>query len=306
MPAALAALAFLAASVTTAQVTRDAPAYTAATIVNAASNDPNALAPYTIIKIMGTNLAWDAASMQPSDIRNSSIPTVLPNTGVRVYISNQRAGILSVSPTQITAVIPADMLPGPALLWTTLDGIGGPAVAVNLNPFGPGMFAKDEGNLIVARENGDLVTSDVPLSAGDKFVVHAVGLGASDPPLGALEIPPDAIGLDGGTTILAYLNDNPIDPALISKVGLVAGQAALYQMTIQLPLDSPPNPELRIEANGYKSPAGFKIPVRRSPDPSGLRPNLFNPNLFNNVVVTLVPGLAIALAGLRGGVGAGY
>ena len=262
MPAAFAALAFLAASVATAQVTRDAPAYSAATIVNAASNDPNALAPYTIMKITGTNLAWDAKSMQPSDVRNSMTPTVLPNTGVHVYVNNQGAGILSVSPTQITALIPGDLAPGPAVVWTSLDGIGGPAVTINLSQYGPGVFVRDDGSLIVARENGDLVTGDAPLKPGEKMVLHAVGLGPADPPLLGLEIPSSFLALDVQTTVAVYINDNPIDPGLISNVGFVSGQAGLYQLTVQLPADTPSNPEVRIEANGFKSPAGFKIPVR--------------------------------------------
>ena len=261
MPAAFAVLAFLAASVMTAQVTRDAPAYSAATVVNAASNDPNALAPYTILKIIGTNLAWDAKAMQPADARNSMVPTVLPNTGVRVYVNNQAAGMLSVSPTQITALIPGDIAPGAAVVWASLDGIAGPAVTVNLSQYGPGLFARADGILIAARENGDLVTADAPLKPGDKMVLHAVGLGPGDPPLLGLEIPSYAVGLDIQTTVAVYINDNPIDPALISNVGFVLGQAGVYQLTVQLPADAPPNPEIRIEANGSKSPTGFKILV---------------------------------------------
>lgn len=265
MPAALFALAFLAMSVATAQVTREAPAYSPATIVNAASNDPDGLAPYTIIKINGTNLAWDSKSLRPSDVRNSMVPTVLPNTGVRVYVNNQAAGILSVSPTQIAALIPGDLLPGPAVVWTSLDGLAGAPVTVNLVLFGPGVFAQDATNLIVSRENGDLVTADTPLHPGDKFVLHAVGLGQSDPPLMGLEIPAVSMPLDAQTVVAVYLNDNPIAPSLITSVGLVAGQAGVYQLTVQLPTDASADPELRIEVSGLKSPAGFKILVRPAP-----------------------------------------
>ena len=260
MPALL-LLALLAVSVLTAQVTRDAPAYSAATIVNAASNDPNALAPYTIIKINGTNLAWDAHAMQPSDVRNSMVPTVLPNTGVRVWINNQGAGILSVSPTQITALVPGDLAPGPGTLRVFLDAIVGPLVPINLSQFGPGVFANADGKLIAARENGDLVTADAPLKPGDKMVLHAVGLGPGDPMLMGLEIPGSFVGLDGQTTVAVYINHNPIDPALISDVSLVRGQPGVYKLTVQLPPDTPANPEIRIEANGFKSPAGFTVLV---------------------------------------------
>ena len=267
MPA-IALLAFLAASVSTAQVTREAPSYSAATIVNAASNDPNALGPYTIIKIGGKNLAWDVFAMKPTDIRNSMVPTVLPNAGVHVYLRNQAIGILNVSPTQITVLIPGDMSPGPAILRTILDGLGGPEVVINLSPFAPGLFANDDGTLVVARPSGDLVTADSPLAPGDTIVVHAVGLGAAIEPLLGLEIPKEALALDGGTTVVVYLNDAPIDPSLVTHVSFVAGQAGIYQLTVQLPPDTPGNPELRIEANGYRSPPGFTIPLQLpSPPP---------------------------------------
>ena len=261
MPAALFSLALLAAAVVPAQVTRDAPSYSAATIINAASGDPNALAPYTIIKIVGKNLAWDAKDMQPSDIRASMVPTVLPNAGVHVYINRQSAGLLNVSPTQLTVLIPGDLVAGPAIVQTTLDGLSGPEVLVSLAPFAPGMFANDDGTLIVSRENGDLVKPDAPLKPGDRMVVHAVGLGAANPPLLGLEIAAAALSLDVQTTVAVYLNDNPIDPALISNVSFVSGLPGVYQLTMQLPPDAPSNPELRIEANSFKSPAGFKIPV---------------------------------------------
>jgi uncharacterized protein (TIGR03437 family) len=261
MPAALrgASLAFLAVSALTAQVTRDAPAYSAATIVNAASNDALSLAPYTIIKINGTNLAWDLRALQPSDIRNSMVPPVLPNTGVHVYVRYQAAGILSVSPTQITALIPGDLTPGPAPVWTSLDGISGPVVTVTLNDYAPGVFANDEGMVIASHLGGDLVTADAPLQPGETFVLHCVGLGPADPSLLGLEIPGDDVMLDQKTVVVVYLNDQPIDPSLILDARLVSGQAGIYQLTLQLPPDAPANPELRIEANSFKSPAGFKL-----------------------------------------------
>ncbi len=261
MPA-LFTLALLAASIGSAQVTRDAPAYSTATIANAASNDPSALAPYTIIKIVGTNLAWDAKAMQPSDVRNSTVPTVLPNTGVRVWINNQAAGVISVSPTQITALVPGDLLPGAASLRVLLDTIAGPLVPISLMPYAPGLFANVDGTIIATRDNGDLVTVDAPLRPGEKAVLHAVGLGPADPALMGLEIPTESLKLDIQTTVAVYINDNPIDPALITKVGFVPGQAGVYQLTVELPQETPANPEIRIEANGFKSPAGFALLVK--------------------------------------------
>jgi uncharacterized protein (TIGR03437 family) len=262
MPAAaLRRLAFLAASALTAQVTRVPPSYSAATIVNAASQDPNTLAPYTVITINGANLAWSSYSIQPSDIRNSTVPIALPNAGVHVYIRNEAAGILSVSPTSITVLVPGDLLPGPALIQTVLDSLAGPQVLINLQPFGPGLFVEDDETISVSTLAGVPVTSANPLNLGDTMVVRAVGLGNAYPPLFSLEIPTTAARLDPKTQVLVYLDDVPIDPGYISSITFIPGQPGIYQLTILLPPDTPTNPELRISANGIMSVAGYFIPV---------------------------------------------
>jgi uncharacterized protein (TIGR03437 family) len=263
MPAALITLAFLAASALTAQVTRVPPSYSAATIVNSASNDPNTLAPYTVIQINGANLAWQPYTMQPSDVIGTSIPTVLPNTGVRVFISNEAAGILSVSPTQITALIPGDLIPGPAILQTVLDGLAGPPVLINLSQFGPGIMTNPDGTLMATLADGVTpVNAANPLQPGGTFIFQAVGLGPADPPLLGLEIPSNILTLDGGTTILVYLNGSPIDPGFIVNISFISGQAGIYQLTVQLPPNTPANPTLQISANGIVSPIGLTIPLQ--------------------------------------------
>jgi uncharacterized protein (TIGR03437 family) len=262
MPAASLVLALLAASVTTAQVTRVAPSYSAATIVNSASNDPNTLAPYTIIQINGANLAWEPYSMQPSDIRGTTVPTVLPNTGVHVFIGNEAAGILSVSPNQITALVPGDLIAGPTYLQTVLDGLAGPRILINLQAFGPGILTNSDGTLMIMDPGGGPITSDNPLQPGDTMVFQAVGLGPADPPLLGLEIPSNILTLDGGTSVLVYLNGSPVDPGYITAVSLVSGQAGIYQLTVQVPPNTPANPTLQISANGIVSAAGLTIPVQ--------------------------------------------
>ena len=250
------ALAFLAASALTAQVTREAPSYSAATIVNAASNDPNTLAPYTIIQINGANLAWDSYAMQSSDARGSSVPTVLPNTGVHVFINFEGAGILATSPNQLTVLVPGDLTPGPAIVQTVLDGLTGPFVLVNLSQFGPGILTNPDGTLMVTLQDGTPVTADAPLQPGGTMVFQAIGLGPSNPPLLPLEIPSKALMLDGGTTVLVYLNGSPVDPGFVTSIGLAPGQAGTYQLTVQLPPNTPANPTLQISANGIVSAPG--------------------------------------------------
>jgi uncharacterized protein (TIGR03437 family) len=262
MPAsAIAALALLAGSASTAQVTRDPPSYSVASIVNAASNDASALAPYTIITINGTNLAWTPYAMQASDVRNGTVPVVLPNAGVRVWIAGEAAGLLSVSPTQLTVLVPGDLIAGPIPIQTMLDGLVGPELTVNLTAAAPGIFSEDTQTLLASRPDGTPVSSDAPLSPGDQFVLHATGLGMSDPPINPLQIPDNALPLSPAMVMMVYLNDAPLDPSAVLNVSFVPGQAGMFQMLLQLPPNAPSNPELRLDVNGHKSAPGYHLRV---------------------------------------------
>ena len=265
----IATLAFLAGSVTTAQVTRDAPSYSAAGIVNAASNDPNALAPYTIITINGTNLAWDSHTMQPSDVINGNVPVALPNAGVRVLIGTVAAGLLSVSPTQLTVLIPGDLIAGPIPLQVMLDGVFGAEVLITLSAVGPGVYPEPGPPvtgipqfLRASRPDGAPVTGDAPLLPGAQFVLYATGLGMCVPPLGPTQIPADASALSPEFLVTIFLNNVPIDPLLLKSVTFLPGQAGMFQILIQLPDDAPANPELRVDVNGLKSAPGFLLRVQ--------------------------------------------
>ena len=74
-----------------------------------------------------------------------------------------------------------------------------------------------------------------------------------------LEIASQVLKLDAQATLTVYINDNSLDPVLVTHVGFVPGQAGVYQLTVQLPPDAPANPEVRVDVNGFRSPAGFKI-----------------------------------------------
>ncbi|HEY3741499.1 MAG TPA: hypothetical protein VGL53_16720, partial [Bryobacteraceae bacterium] len=157
---------------------------------------------------------------------------------------------------------PGDLIPGPAIVQTVLDGLTGPFVQVNLSQFGPGIVTNSDNTLAITLPDGTPVTADVPLQPGATIVVEAIGLGPSNPPLNPLEIPSSALMLDPGTTVLVYLNGSPVDPGYVSSATLVPGQAGVYQLTVQLPPNTPANPTLQISANGIVSAPGLTIPVQ--------------------------------------------
>ena len=58
------------------------------------------------------------------------------------------------------------------------------------------------------------------------------------------------------------LNGTAVDPRLIQYAGQAPGFAGLFQINLQLPADSPANPEIRIGFGANLSPAQRFLPVQ--------------------------------------------
>ena len=153
------ALVLIAAIALAAADVNDAPAYTAAGIVNAADNQPGPIAPNTLVSLYGVRLSYVIKGMTPDDIHGGVLPTVLPGTGVHVLVGNLPATIYYVSPDQINFLVPANLLPGPSTVQVVLDGHSGPAVAVKLAAASPGLFQLDAHNAVALHVDGTVVTS---------------------------------------------------------------------------------------------------------------------------------------------------
>jgi hypothetical protein len=113
-------------------LTAEAPIYSAESLVNSADNQSGWLAPNAIATLYGKNLAYGTKTLTASDIRGGVLPTVLPNTGVRVLVNGLPANPYYVSPTQINFLVPPNLLPGPSTVQVVIDGLAGPQVPVTL------------------------------------------------------------------------------------------------------------------------------------------------------------------------------
>ncbi len=81
-----------------------APYFTAAGVVQAATQTVKALAPNTIATIYGTNLSWTTHAVTAADTNSGSLPTVLD--GVSVHVQGVLCNLFYVSPTQINFLVP--------------------------------------------------------------------------------------------------------------------------------------------------------------------------------------------------------
>jgi uncharacterized protein (TIGR03437 family) len=241
-----------------AQIEPGLPYYTAESIYHAAINQPGPYAGNTIISIYGTNLSPDTAVTYGVD----SLPVSAGSGHVRVLIGGQLAGIFFVSPTQINALIPSNLIAGPVTVRVAVKGLAGPTVTLRLLGTAPGLFEMG-GNFVVAtRGNGPVATERDPARPGDIVVLYATGLGLTAPEMSPNQIPATAASLVDRSLFQVWINATPVPRTDIVYVGVTPGFAGLYQVNVKLPLDCPPDPEIRVVAGGQLSPPGRKLHVR--------------------------------------------
>ncbi|MBS1872883.1 MAG: hypothetical protein JSU00_06690 [Acidobacteria bacterium] len=242
--------------------TRQAPSYTAASVVNAASNQANAYAANTFVSIYGVNLAYTTRGLTAGDISGNTLPTILPGTGVRVWVKNIPAQMYYVSPTQINVLLPTNIGTGSTELRVQVDSTYGPPIPITLATVAPALFQLDAQTVIGTKANGALLTKDAPGNAGDWVILYATGLGPTTPKPGYGEIPTTAAPLSDMASFGVLVDGVKVDPKRIGYAGVAPGFAGLYQINCQLPDSIGTDPEIQVTAGGVTSPKGVRLPVR--------------------------------------------
>jgi uncharacterized protein (TIGR03437 family) len=249
---------------------RQAPAYSEASIVNAASNMVGALAPNTFATIYGTGLSYSTRAISPEDIRSGRLPTEL--AGVRVLVDGRLAILYYVSPGQINLLIPSSVRRPEAELYVAVDGKAGPIVKVKLQEAAPALF-QWEGNTVVAtRPDWTAITVAAPARPGDWVILFATGLGETIPEPVWGQAPQAAAPLKRMTEFVVTVGDVVPGADRVLYAGAAPGFAGLYQINLRLPEKLADDPEIRIAVGGQVSPTGLRLPLRTptGPQPVGL------------------------------------
>lgn len=242
--------------------TREAPSYSATSVVNSASNQVGAVAPNTFLTIYGSNLAYTTKAVSEADIHDNVLPTILPGTGVSVYINRIRAHMFYVSPSQLNVLIPADARPGPAQLQVVLDNVLGPSINLTLAASAPALFQYGEHTAIAVHADGRLLSDEAPGTAGEDVVLYATGLGQTVPSAIYGVIPRAAALIADAPLFRVLLDGVAVDPSRVSYVGAAPGFAGLYQINLKLPDSIGSNPEIRLQTTDAISPAGIQLRVQ--------------------------------------------
>jgi uncharacterized protein (TIGR03437 family) len=161
-----------------------APAVNPGGVVNAASGANQGVAPGSIVSIYGTNLASAATASSAVPL-----PTTLADV-TSVTFNNVTAALFYVSPLQINAQVPWNVLPagtasGTVSVVVTRSTGTSPAQNVPIVAALPGIFTVSQTGVgqAIATNNadGDIATTASPISVGDYLIVWCTGMGAVSP-----------------------------------------------------------------------------------------------------------------------------
>jgi uncharacterized protein (TIGR03437 family) len=177
---------------------------------------------------------------------------------------NVQLPLLSVSPTQIQALLPYNLSKGPLQLHTELDSVRSNEIAISIAAFGPGIFTSNgsgHGPGIFLKDDGSVVTAANPADRGSRVTFYAAGLGAVSPSIPAGNPGASVEPLNRTVQIPKVFFDRY--SATVTYSGLAPGLAGRYQITVQVPaLVSPAtNVSVSLTIGGFTSNR-VTIPVR--------------------------------------------
>ncbi len=259
---ALALLIGFAAFPALAQISGGAgsPVYSSASIVNAATQTPMALAPNTIATIYGTDLAFSIRAAAISDVAGAAMPTELD--GVQVWFNAQPCPLFYISPSQINFLIPYQVGAGAASIIVANNGHAGFPAAIQIHNTSPGLFLWANNQPIAVHLSGELISDLSPALPGEIIVMFAAGLGHTMP-----DVPGGQLAVAGFPIRLAQQFQVLFDgvacpPASILYAGLAPGFAGLYQINLRVPSDAPPNPEIQLTVGEDASPGSIRLAIQ--------------------------------------------
>jgi uncharacterized protein (TIGR03437 family) len=234
-----------------------APFYSAASIVNAATQTADNLAPNTIATIYGTNLSWTTRAAAVGDLNSGTLPTSLE--GVTVYVNGLMGGLFFVSPGQINFLIPYELKTSSITVYVARQGVSGPPATIPFANTAPG-FLEWNGNYAVAEHaDGTVITSTAPAQPGETVVLFAAGMGRVTPDISSGQSVSRPTTIYYASQLQILLNGGPCPSSSVRYAGLTPGFAGLYQINLKLPDILPHDPTIQIMIGTQASPPWVQL-----------------------------------------------
>ena len=184
--------------------------------------------PNELVTLYGNNL-----SSKTETVSKGSLPTSL--AGVKVLVNKRSAPISSVSPTQVTVIVPSATTEDYATFQVMNSGTASNPVTVYASTTSPGVFSQDSSGIgpgMVFHSNFSAITAQHPAKIGETLIALVTGLGATKHPT-ADGAPGPSNPLSRITNDIAVIVDGVIANVLFA--GLAPGLVGSYQINFQVP-----------------------------------------------------------------------
>lgn len=243
------------------------PEYSEASITSAAGGEAGRIAPNSIISLYGKNLSQIVWAISPQDLSRGILPTATPFDAVYLQIQDRRIPLFYVSPTQINALIPPDVLPGMRRIQLSRDLLAGPVVTIAVAPEAPELFRMPEGFVAATHADGRVVTVEHPAEADEVIVAYGTGFG----PLRFVEqgvlVPTRASEVVRAREFRVRLNGEELPGEALLYVGVTPGFAGLYQVNLRMPRVLEEHPRIEMGVGGNWSTGQLRVAARKSATP---------------------------------------
>lgn len=251
----------------TAQTLLLRPEYSEASITSAAANQSGRLAPNTIISIYGKNLAFSTWAISPQELLQGYLPTATPGGGVYVQLQGRRLPLFFVSPQQINALIPPDVLPGARNITVFRDLVEGPTVTLRVAAESPEFFRMPDGVAAATHADGRVVGKEAPADPDEIVVVYGTGFGTLRVTEAGVVVPTRPSEVIRARDYRVRIDGELQPENAIYYVGVTPGFAGLYQANIRMPHHLSDNPRIEIGLGDNWSAADLRIAARKSATP---------------------------------------
>lgn len=221
-------------------------------VLNGASFAPPGypISPGGVMTLFGTGFPAKAVTA-------SAPPFQTTLGGVQVSVNGLPAPVYSVTPAQISAIVPFAATGSTATLVVTVNGVKSNSVMVPLAPTSPGIFsipANGIGSAAALHGDYSVISATNPASPGEIIALYLTGLGATKPAVQDGAAAPGTAPLAVITGAVAiYVNGVAVPANQIYYAGLAPTLAGLYQVNFMIPANiAAGNAGLAVQTN-----AGF-------------------------------------------------
>jgi uncharacterized protein (TIGR03437 family) len=223
------------------------PQIAAGGVVNGGSFTPK-VAPGSLFSIFGSDLSAVTQSA-------SSLPLPLNLAGASVTVGGKPAPLVFVSPVQINAQVPYEVVEAQAVpVVVTMNGVSSPPVNVAIISAAPGIFQFGQKRAVMQNADYSVNNTDNPAAVDSYAVAYLTGSGQLDNPVASgTAAKADPISRPRGV-VTATINDVHTEVAF---GGLTPEYVGLMQVNLKIPNLAPGSYPLVITVNGEKSNAAM-------------------------------------------------